>query len=162
MAGHSTGAGRDLVHARAVGPAYVDEMVQLIDDGGPWCVVAPGIALPHARPSALVRRPAAAIVTLLEQLADTPDERRAAQFRCAVAACHPDGRELVVEGVMAGRVIREVRGEGGFGYDGLFLPDDQDDALSSAELAPEAKDAISHRGRALREIAPQVGRLLQG
>lgn len=59
-------AGRDLVHARAVGPAYVDEMVQLIDDGGPWCVIAPGIALPHARPSALVRRDAAAIVTLLE------------------------------------------------------------------------------------------------
>ena len=55
--------------ARAVGPAYVDEMVQLIDDGGPWCVVAPGIALPHARPSALVRRPAAAIVTLLEPVA---------------------------------------------------------------------------------------------
>ncbi|QCR18632.1 PTS sugar transporter subunit IIA [Agrococcus sp. SGAir0287] len=62
-------AGRDLVHARAVGPAYVDEMVQLIDDGGPWCVVAPGVALPHARPSALVRRPAAAIVTLLEPVA---------------------------------------------------------------------------------------------
>lgn len=59
-------AGRDLVHARAVGPAYVDEMVQLIDDGGPWCVIAPGIALPHARPSALVRRAAAAIVTLRE------------------------------------------------------------------------------------------------
>ncbi|MFC7431155.1 MULTISPECIES: PTS sugar transporter subunit IIA [unclassified Agrococcus] len=59
-------AGRDLVHARAVGPAYVDEMVQLIDDHGPWCVVAPGIALPHARPSALVRRAGAAIVTLRE------------------------------------------------------------------------------------------------
>ncbi len=62
-------AGRDLVHARAVGPAYVDEMVQLIDDGGPWCVVAPGIALPHARPSALVRRAGAAIVTLREPVA---------------------------------------------------------------------------------------------
>ncbi|GAA2171644.1 PTS sugar transporter subunit IIA [Agrococcus versicolor] len=62
-------AGRDLVHARAVGPAYVDEMVRLIEDGGPWCVVAPGIALPHARPSAVVRRPAAAIVTLREPVA---------------------------------------------------------------------------------------------
>lgn len=99
---------------------------------------------------------------LLEQLADTPDERRAAQFRCAVAACHPDGRELVVEGVMAGRVVHEVRGEGGFGYDGLFVPDDQAGALTSAELSPQDKDAISHRGRALREIAPQVGRLLRG
>ena len=99
---------------------------------------------------------------LLEQLADTPDARRAAQFRCAVAACHPDGRELVVEGVMAGHVIREVRGEGGFGYDGLFVPDDQEGALTSAELSPQAKDAISHRGRAMREIAPQVAELLVG
>ena len=55
---------------------------------------------------------------------------------------------------MPGRVIRELRGAGGFGYDVVFVPDDQDGELTSAEMTSEAKDAISHRGRALREIAP--------
>lgn len=57
-------AGVDLVNARAAGPAYADAMVALIEDSGPWCVVAPGVALAHARPSALVRKDALAIVTL--------------------------------------------------------------------------------------------------
>jgi XTP/dITP diphosphohydrolase len=96
---------------------------------------------------------------LLEQLEDVPDERRTAQFRCAVALCHPDG-EVVVEGVMPGRVIRELRGTGGFGYDVLFVPDDQHGELTSAEMDPATKDAISHRGKALRELAPQVVALL--
>jgi XTP/dITP diphosphohydrolase len=96
---------------------------------------------------------------LLEQLEDVPDERRTAQFRCAVALCHPDG-EVVVEGVMPGRVIRELRGTGGFGYDVLFVPDDQPGELTSAEMDPASKDAISHRGKALRELAPQVVALL--
>jgi XTP/dITP diphosphohydrolase len=93
---------------------------------------------------------------LLEQLADVPDERRGAQFRCSVALCLPDGSEEVVDGVMPGRVIRELRGSGGFGYDVLFVPDEQDGALTSAEMDAAAKDAISHRGRALRAIAPRV------
>jgi XTP/dITP diphosphohydrolase len=96
---------------------------------------------------------------LLEQLEDVPDERRGAQFRCAVALCHSGG-ELVVEGAMPGRVIRELRGTGGFGYDVLFVPDDQPGELTSAEMDPETKDAISHRGKALRELAPQVAALL--
>jgi XTP/dITP diphosphohydrolase len=57
-------------------------------------------------------------------------------------------------------VIRELRGTGGFGYDVLFVPDDQDGALTSAEMDPSTKDAISHRGKALRELAPQVAALL--
>lgn len=97
---------------------------------------------------------------LLEQLLDTPPQRRGAEFRCAVAYCDPSGRELVVEGVMRGRLLLEPAGEGGFGYDPLFVPDDQDGDLTSAEMTPAAKDAISHRGRALREIAPQVAALL--
>ena len=103
---------------------------------------------------------------LLDQLADVPDERRGAQFRCAVAFCHPVGdggvAEVVVHGVMPGRVIREQRGAGGFGYDVLFVPDDQDGELTSAEMAAEAKDAISHRGRALREVVPVVVAVLGG
>lgn len=97
---------------------------------------------------------------LLAQLADLPDGRRGAHFACAVAFCHPDG-ELVVHGTMAGRVIREMRGSGGFGYDVLFVADEHaDPELTSAELTVEEKDRISHRGQALREIAPLIAALL--
>lgn len=96
---------------------------------------------------------------LLAQLHDVPDERRTAHFTCAVALVHPDGRELVVEGRMDGTIIREVRGEGGFGYDVLFVADERPGA-TTAELSREDKDAVSHRGRALREIAPLVAGLL--
>ena len=106
---------------------------------------------------------------LLAQLADVPDERRGAHFTCAVALFSPstDGgvREHVVHvvhGTMPGRVIREMRGSVGFGYDVLFVPDDQAGALTSAELPAEEKDAISHRGKALREIAPYVTDVLLG
>jgi XTP/dITP diphosphohydrolase len=103
---------------------------------------------------------------LLAQLADVPDARRGAEFRCAVAFCHDDGAggllEHVVEGVMPGRVIRELRGTGGFGYDVLFVPDEQDGSLTSAEMDAAEKDAISHRGKALREIAPVVVEVLGG
>ncbi len=96
---------------------------------------------------------------LLAQLADVPDGRRGAHFTCAVAFCHPDGTELVVEGRMDGRVLRETRGRGGFGYDVLFCAVEHPD-LTTAELDPDEKDRISHRGRALRQIAPQVAALL--
>jgi XTP/dITP diphosphohydrolase len=92
---------------------------------------------------------------LLAQLADVPDDRRAAHFTCAVAFCHPGGDEVVVEGRMDGRIIREARGTGGFGYDVVFVADDHQ-GLTTAELSTEDKDAISHRGRALRELAPLV------
>ncbi|WP_308196138.1 non-canonical purine NTP pyrophosphatase [Nocardioides sp. P86] len=89
---------------------------------------------------------------LLAQLSDVPDERRGARFACAVALCHPGGEEVVL-GEMTGRVLREVRGEGGFGYDGLFEADDEP-GRSTAELTREEKDAISHRGHALRALGP--------
>ena len=97
---------------------------------------------------------------LLDQLADVPDERRGAEFRCVVAFCHPDGTERVAPGLMRGRVIRELRGTGGFGYDVLFVPDEQAEALTSAEMSAEKKDSISHRGHSLRAIAPEVATLL--
>jgi XTP/dITP diphosphohydrolase len=94
---------------------------------------------------------------LLDQLHDVPDERRGAHFACAVAWVMPDGRERVVEGRMDGRIIREVRGTGGFGYDVVFVAVEHDaEGLTSAELEPGEKDRISHRGRALRALAPQV------
>ena len=103
---------------------------------------------------------------LLEQLADVPDERRQAHFRCAVALAYPVGAggvaEHVVHGEMAGRVIREMRGDGGFGYDVLFVPDEGPDQRTAAELSVEEKDAISHRGKAIRTIAPVVADVLGG
>ncbi len=92
---------------------------------------------------------------LLAQLDDVPDERRGAHFVCAVAVVLPDGRELVVEGRMDGTILREVRGAGGFGYDVLFVADERP-GVTTAELSREEKDAISHRGHALRELAPQL------
>ena len=100
---------------------------------------------------------------LLAQLDDVPDERRGAHFACAVAWVMPDGRERVVEGRMDGRIIREVRGSGGFGYDVVFVAVEHDaEDLTSAELEPGEKDRISHRGRALRALAPQVAADLSG
>ncbi|MET3963161.1 XTP/dITP diphosphohydrolase [Marmoricola sp. OAE513] len=95
---------------------------------------------------------------LLDQLADVPDERRGAYFVSVVALVH-EGGEILVEGRMNGHVIREVRGTGGFGYDVLFVADDRP-GLTTAELDKDTKDAISHRGKALREIAPQVAEIL--
>jgi XTP/dITP diphosphohydrolase len=98
---------------------------------------------------------------LLAQLEDVPDERRGAHFACAVAFCAPGLDELVVEGRMDGHVIRETRGTGGFGYDVVFVADDHP-GVTTAELSIEDKDAISHRGRALRQLAPRVAALLGG
>ena len=95
---------------------------------------------------------------LLAQLSDVPDQHRGARFVCAAALVAPDGTELVEHGEMTGTLLRERHGEGGFGYDPLFRPDGQ--TRSAAELTPEEKDAISHRGTAFRAIAPHVARLL--
>jgi XTP/dITP diphosphohydrolase len=139
----------------------------LADDSG-LCVDElngmPGVL--SARWSGLAKDDAANNALLLAQLADVPDERRGAHFACAVAFAYPVGAggtaDHVAHGTMPGRVIRELRGEGGFGYDVLFVPDAQDGALTSAELPPGAKDAISHRGAALRQIAPVVADVLTG
>ncbi len=97
---------------------------------------------------------------LLAQLADVPDERRTAHFACAVALVLPDGTVRIVEGRMDGRITREARGSGGFGYDVVFEADDIP-GVTTAELTPADKDASSHRGKALRQIAPVVADLLR-
>jgi XTP/dITP diphosphohydrolase len=96
---------------------------------------------------------------LLAQLADVPPERRAAHFVCAAAVAMPDGRTAVVEGRLDGHVITAPRGTNGFGYDPVFVPVDDPDR-TTAELSDAAKDAISHRGRALRVLAPVLADLL--
>ena len=95
---------------------------------------------------------------LLGQLADVPEERRGAAFVCAAALVVPDGVERVVEGTMPGSVTREPRGEGGFGYDPVFVP--VGEQRTTAEMPPEEKDAISHRGQAFRALAPLVAQAL--
>jgi XTP/dITP diphosphohydrolase len=139
----------------------------LADDSG-LCVDAlngmPGVL--SARWSGQPRSDDRNNLLLLDQLADVPEERRGAEFRCAVAFVDRDATgtdvEHVVEGAMRGRIVRERRGEGGFGYDVVFVPDEQEGKLTSAEMTAEQKDRISHRGRSLRQIAPLVVEALRG
>ncbi|MGP3954619.1 XTP/dITP diphosphatase [Nonomuraea sp. 3N208] len=91
---------------------------------------------------------------LLAQLSDVPADRLTAHFACAAALALPSGESRVVEGTLAGRLVTTPRGSNGFGYDPIFVPDDDD--RTTAEMSPEQKDAISHRGRAFRALAPIV------
>lgn len=92
---------------------------------------------------------------LLAQLHGVPTERRSARFRCALALVTPDGDELVWHGTMDGRIADAPTGEFGFGYDPLVIPDG--DSRTTAEMAPEEKDAISHRGKAVRAFVDWLG-----
>lgn len=104
------------------------------------------------------RDDAANLRLLLEQLEDVSDDRRGAAFVCAAAAATPDGREIVVEGRMEGAIAREPRGDGGFGYDPIFVP--AGEQRTTAEMSAAEKDAISHRGAAFRALVPLLGELL--
>jgi XTP/dITP diphosphohydrolase len=95
---------------------------------------------------------------VLAQLADVPEQRRGAAFVCAAAYALPDGRSEVLLGQMPGTLVWEPRGEHGFGYDPIFVPDGY--AVTSAELEPAVKDAISHRGQAFRALAPLLAQAL--
>jgi XTP/dITP diphosphohydrolase len=160
-----TFAGNALLKAHAAVAAT--GLPSVADDSG-LCVDAlngmPGVL--SARWAGTAKNDLANNRLLLEQLADVPDERRQAHFTCAVALAYPVGAggvaEHVVHGEMAGRVIREMRGDGGFGYDVLFVPDEGPDQRTAAELSVEEKDAISHRGKAIRTIAPVVADVLGG
>ena len=94
------------------------------------------------------------LTLLLLQLADVPDDRRTAAFVCAAALARPSGQVVVEEGRVRGRLIREPRGTNGFGYDPIFIPDG--DIRTTAEMPAADKDAISHRGRAFRALAPHL------
>jgi len=98
------------------------------------------------------------LALLLDQLADVPEQRRGAAFVCAAAAVHPDGRRAVVTEQWRGSLLRLPRGTNGFGYDPAFVPEGE--TRTSAEMAPEEKDAVSHRSRALRALLPELRSLL--
>jgi XTP/dITP diphosphohydrolase len=95
---------------------------------------------------------------LLAQLSDVPADRRAAHFYCAAALVLPSGSEHVTEGTVHGWLTDAPRGTNGFGYDPIFVPDAG--GQTTAQMAPAEKDAISHRGKALRALAPIIAALL--
>ena len=96
---------------------------------------------------------------LIERLQGVPDEKRTARFVCAIAAAMPDGTSLVTRGTIEGRIGYEERGENGFGYDPiLYLPEYQ---CYSAELDPEEKNKISHRGKALTLMKEELRKTVQ-
>ena len=95
---------------------------------------------------------------VLAQVGDVPDEHLGAAFVCAAALVLPDGREFVADGRQPGRLVRQRSGQGGFGYDPIFVATGQ--ARTNAELSPAEKDAISHRGQAFRALAGIIAREL--
>jgi XTP/dITP diphosphohydrolase len=149
----ATFAGNALLKARAV--AAHTGLPAIADDSG-LCVEAlngmPGVL--SARWAGGHGDDEANLELVLAQLADIPDERRGAWFACAAALVTPDGHEEVVEGRVDGILLRERRGVGGFGYDPIFVPDGFD--VTTAEMPAEQKDAISHRGRAMRALLPSI------
>jgi XTP/dITP diphosphohydrolase len=153
----ATFEGNALLKARAI--AAFTGLPAVADDSG-LCVDAlngmPGVL--SARWAGKHGADLANLELVLAQVADVPDERLGARFVCAAALVDPGAGEWVVTGEVTGRLIRVPRGSGGFGYDPIFVPDGSD--LTTAEMTPEAKDAISHRGRAFRALAPYIQRSL--
>lgn len=97
---------------------------------------------------------------ILREMRGVPDEQRSARFRCVIAIATPDGGVRTVDGVFKGRIAHEIRGEGGFGYDPIFLVPER--GVTSAQLSPEAKDALSHRGKAARKALPILRTMAHG
>lgn len=128
-------------------PALADDSGLEVDalDG------APGVR--SARYAGPGQDDAANNAKLLAALASVPDARRTARFRCALAFVDAAGTLTVAEGTLEGRIGQAPRGAGGFGYDPLFL---LPDGRTLAELSAAEKNAISHRGQALRKMAPHL------
>ena len=96
---------------------------------------------------------------LLENLKDVPMEQRTARFVSAVCCVFPDGRKITVRGECEGKIAFDLKGNGGFGYDPLFLPEEYE-GKTMAQLTPEEKDSISHRGKALRLLSKKLEEIL--
>ncbi|MFW6720604.1 RdgB/HAM1 family non-canonical purine NTP pyrophosphatase [Streptomyces sp. MAR4 CNY-716] len=141
--------------ARATGlPAVADDSGLCVDVLGG----APGIF--SARWAGRHGDDAANLALLLAQLSDVGPGHRAAHFACAAALALPDGTERVAEGRLEGTLRYEPAGTGGFGYDPVLQPLGEN--RTCAELTPEEKNAVSHRGKAFRALAPVVRELLKG
>jgi XTP/dITP diphosphohydrolase len=152
-----TFADNALLKARAV--AAATGLPTVADDSG-LCVDAlngmPGIL--SARWAGKHGEDAANLDLVLAQVTDVPDGARGAQFVCVAALALPDGQVATATGVVHGSLIRARRGSGGFGYDPIFVP--VGESRTTAEMTPQEKDAISHRGRAFRALAPVIAAAL--
>lgn len=139
--------------------ARISGLPALADDSG-LCVDVLGGApgLHSARYAGTDGDAQANILKLLDALADVPDEHRGAYFHCTLALLRhaDDPAPLICEGRWRGRILAELRGDEGFGYDPLFL--DEASGQSAAELSREEKAAISHRGQALRQLITALAR----
>jgi XTP/dITP diphosphohydrolase len=152
--------GNALIKARA--GAAASGLVTLADDSG-LCVDALG-GMPGVRSSRWAgpeHEDVANLELVLRQIDDVANGRRSAQFVAVLALVTPDGREFTFRGVMTGRIGYASKGARGFGYDPIFIADDQvveegAKARTNAELTGEEKDAISHRGRAIRAAIPTL------
>lgn len=152
-----TFAANALLKAHAV--AQASGLPAIADDSG-LCVDAlngmPGIF--SARWSGRHGDDRANLELLLAQVSDVPREHRGAHFACAAALALPSGQERVAEGALHGLIIDAPRGTNGFGYDPIFLPEGE--SRTTAELSAQEKDAISHRGRAFRALAPILAEVI--
>ena len=152
-------AGNALLKARTI--AEKTGIPAIADDSG-LCVDAlggsPGIF--SARWAGVHGDDVANVEKVLGQLRDIPAGKRGAHFTCVSALALPGGTEITEEGRLEGDILMSPIGSHGFGYDPIFRPSGFD--LSLAQLGPEIKDAISHRGQSLRAIAPRVAQLLDG
>lgn len=95
---------------------------------------------------------------LLDELSDVPDDKRSAHFACTVCCAFPNGDEIIATGKSEGYIGHERRGNGGFGYDPVFMCPD---GRSFSEISDVEKDAVSHRGRALKIFAEKLGEYLK-
>lgn len=128
-------------------------LICIADDSG-LCVDALGGApgVYSARYSGVHGDDESNIIKLLDELKDIPDEKRTAYFQCSICVSFPDGTEVTAEGKCEGKIGYEKRGNNGFGYDPVFMVGDK----SFAELTSDEKDAISHRGNALKELRTKL------
>ena len=143
----STFAENALVKARTAAPAL--GVPAIADDSGIESTALGGA--PGVRSARFAGEHATDEANLAKLLAEAP-AGSALSYVCALAYAAPDGTEHLVEGRCTGTLAAEPRGNGGFGYDPAFVPDDLDGGRTMAELTPAEKDAISHRGRAVREL----------
>jgi XTP/dITP diphosphohydrolase len=141
---------------KATATAAATGLVSVADDSG-LAVDAlngmPGVL--SARWSGIGASDESNLALVLEQIADVPDDRRGASFVCVAALAEPSGEVHTVEGRVVGHLLRQPVGTGGFGYDPIFVPEGHD--LTTAQMEPAHKDALSHRGQALRGIAALLG-----
>jgi XTP/dITP diphosphohydrolase len=145
---------------KALAFAEASGLVTLADDSGLEVDALDGRpGVQSARYAGADRTDGERVEKLLQELSGVPDEKRTARFRAVIAIAEPGGRTELVEGTVEGRIAHEPRGENGFGYDPVFLLPER--GLTTAELPPDEKHAVSHRGVAARRARAVLERWLR-